>query len=263
MLMKIRRYLVLLAWLVTVSTHADIFVIVHGGWAGGYEFKAVDQMLTEQGHTVYRPTLTGLGERVHLARPDTSLETHIQDVVNLIEFESLRHIILVGHSYGGMVVTGVADRIPDRLCRVVYIEGLVPVDGESVLDIHSRAAKAFPKLRRGNVVLHPRYESDAPHPSSVPQPVRTVTDKIRLSGAGSKVPTQYFLTVEAGKTAESDVFYPQAQRARALGWPVIKVSGDHNIQRSAPALLAALIVSQNQPNELCLSTTEKNQQNSP
>lgn len=240
--MRTLRKLILLTAMLAGTAQADTFVIVHGGWGGGYAFKAVDQLLSEQGHTVYRPTLTGLGERVHLARPETSLQTHIQDVVNLIAFEGLQDIILVGHSYGGMVVTGVADRLPERLRRVVYVEGLVPADGESVLDIHARAARAFDTLRRGDVVLHPRYRPDAPYPAPVPQPVRTVTDKIRLTGAGSQVPTLYILTVEAGESAQSDVFYPQAQRARARGWPVREVTGDHNIQRSNPRLFAELLV---------------------
>ena len=103
------------------------FVIVHGAWGGGWAFREVDDMLTAQGHKVYRPTLTGQGERVHLASKDVGLETHIDDVVNTILYEELNDIILVGHSYGGMVVTGVADRIPERISHLIYLDATTPV----------------------------------------------------------------------------------------------------------------------------------------
>jgi pimeloyl-ACP methyl ester carboxylesterase len=96
-------------------------VIVHGAWGGSWAFRRVDSLLRERGHNVYRPSLTGLGERVHLATPDVGLSTHINDVVNMILFEDLRDITLIGHSYGGMVITGVADRVPDRIRRLIYL----------------------------------------------------------------------------------------------------------------------------------------------
>src|SRR5882762_11844283 len=110
-------------------------VIVHGAWGGSWAFRKVEALLREKGFNVYRPQLTGLGERVHLSRPDIGLSTHIDDVVNTILFEDLHDIILVGHSYGGMVITGVADRVPDRIRRLVYVDAFVPNDGESVMSI--------------------------------------------------------------------------------------------------------------------------------
>ncbi len=224
------------------TASADTYVLVHGGWGGGWTFQALDRQLSARGHTVYRPTLTGLGERVHLASEQTSLSTHIQDVINTIEFEQLSDIILVGHSYGGMVISGVADSVPARIRRLVYVEGLVPDDGESVLDVHASAAARFDNLRRGDVIWHPAYQPDAAGPQPVPQPWRTVTDKIQLSSAGSQLPGLYVLTVEAGQTASQDAFFPQAQRARKRGWKVVELEGDHNIHRSKPdALLKVLI----------------------
>lgn len=87
------------------------------------------------GHEVFTPTLTGLGERAHLAKPDIGLETHIQDVVNVLEYEDLSHAILVANSSGGAVITGVADRVPERSARLVYLDAFVPEDGQSLLDI--------------------------------------------------------------------------------------------------------------------------------
>ena len=117
------------------SSNKPIYVIVHGAWGGGWGFKKVDSLLTSKGFIVYRPTLTGQGERVHLATPDVGLSTHIKDVVNTILYEDLHNVILVGHSYGGMVITGVADSLPGRITKLIYIDAFIPENGESVLKI--------------------------------------------------------------------------------------------------------------------------------
>src|SRR5688572_6804553 len=128
----------LLALLAAVDARADVgtnkttFVLVHGATAGGWEWKSTGNFLLADGHTVYRPTLTGLGERMHLNGPDIDLQTHINDVVNLILFEDLHDIVLTGHSYGGMVITGVMDRVPERIKHVVFLDAAVPDDGMSL-----------------------------------------------------------------------------------------------------------------------------------
>src|SRR6266550_3724430 len=107
-----------------------VFVLVHGSFHGGWCWQRVVPVLRAAGHGVYTPTLTGLGERVHLASPDVGLSTHIEDIVNFILWENLHDIVLVGHSYGGMVVTGVADRIPGRIKHLVYVDALLAENGE-------------------------------------------------------------------------------------------------------------------------------------
>ena len=107
------------------------FVLVHGAWHGGWCWRDVRRALEEHGHTVFTPTLTGLGERSHLLSPDIDLETHIADVINLLVWEELNDVILVGHSYGGMVIIGVADQAKDRLRHIVYLDAFLPADGES------------------------------------------------------------------------------------------------------------------------------------
>src|ERR671910_3846047 len=105
------------------------YVLVGGAWLGGWCWKPIARRLRDQGHDAYPLTLTGLGERAHLASPEVDLETHITDVVNLIEFEDLRDVVLLGHSYANLVVTGVADRVPERISRVVYLDaGPFPSD---------------------------------------------------------------------------------------------------------------------------------------
>ena len=191
-----------------------------------------------------RPSLTGLGERVHLATPEVGLATHVDDVVNAILFEDLRDVVLVGHSYGGMVVTGVADRLPDRVRRVVYLDAFVPDDGESVVSIQGERAGWITEMAREGLLVPPWVPADAPPPKDVPQPLRTFTEPVRLTGAGRRVPATYVLTVEAGTPAAADDFAAQAERARRRGWPVVVLAADHNPQWSAPVALADLLDAQ-------------------
>jgi pimeloyl-ACP methyl ester carboxylesterase len=111
------------------------FVLVHGGGHGGWCYQPVARLLQAQGHTVYAPTLTGLGERSHLLSPAIDLDLHIRDVVALLHYEDLRDVILVGHSYGGMVITGIADRAADRIGKLVYLDAANPVNGQSLVDV--------------------------------------------------------------------------------------------------------------------------------
>ncbi|WP_018636514.1 alpha/beta fold hydrolase [Parafrankia elaeagni] len=111
------------------------YVLVHGGGHGGWCYQPVARLLRAAGHEVHAPTLTGVGERSHLASPTVDLELHIQDVVAVLHYEDLRDVILVGHSYGGMVITGVADRAADRVGRLVYLDAANPVNGQSLLDV--------------------------------------------------------------------------------------------------------------------------------
>ncbi|OBK72407.1 alpha/beta hydrolase [Mycobacterium sp. 1274761.0] len=111
------------------------FVLVHGGAHGGWCFQPLARILREHGHDVYTPTLTGLGERAHLFRADVDLDCHINDIVAVLHYEDLRNAILVGHSYGGVVITGAADRAPDRVAHRVYLDTMEPKDGQSLVDI--------------------------------------------------------------------------------------------------------------------------------
>ena len=110
------------------------YVLVHGAWHGGWCWVKTSRLLRDAGHEVYTPTLTGLGERAHLARPEIDLETHIQDVVAVLESEELRQVTLVGHSYGGMVITGVAARAAARIGHLVYLDAFVPEAGKALMD---------------------------------------------------------------------------------------------------------------------------------
>jgi pimeloyl-ACP methyl ester carboxylesterase len=216
------------------------YVLVHGAWGGGWAFKEVDRLLSADGSKVYRPTLTGLGEKNHLARPDVNLTTHINDVVNLILWEDLHDVVLMGHSYGGMVITGVIDRIPDRIKRAVYLDAILPNNGECVFDLLPLNKDA----KVENNFLVPPWVKDfnAPPPHDMPHPLMTMSERIALSNpAAAKVAVTYILTVDEGTQPQDDRFYPFYERANKRGWETLIMAGDHNVQWSHPRELAELI----------------------
>ncbi len=220
------------------------FLLVHGAWGGGWAFREVDRLLSADGYKVYRPTLTGQGERSHLSSPNIDLSNHIQDIVNVIEWEKLHDVILVGHSYGGMVITGVADRIPDRIGRMIYLDAFDPEDGESVNAIRKLSKGQPLNTVEENGFLMPTWlKPDAPLPHDVPMPARTFSEAISLKNqtVARKIPTTFILTVDPGKKAEDDTFYPSYERAKARGWRVMTMEGDHNVQWSHPKELVKFL----------------------
>lgn len=219
---------------------AETFVYVHGAWNGGFGLKKIERLLRAEGHDVYRPTLTGQGERVHHANRDIDLDTHIQDVVNVIVWEELRDVVLVGRSYGGMVITGVVDRVPDRIKRVIYLDAFLPGDGESLIDISPIQVK----VQDDGFVAPPMRNMLAKDPPyMVPQPGKTFTQKIRLRNQDlvARIPTTYILTVDSGKRPEDDTFFKFAERARLRGWKVLTMEADHSPETSRPQELLSLL----------------------
>ena len=217
----------------------ETFVIVHGAWGAGYEWKEVGRRLQADGHTVYRPTLTGMGERSHLSNPEIDLETHIMDVVNTILFEDLHDIVLVGHSYGGMVITGVADRVPDRLKRIIYVDAFLPENGEAA----NAPGRTLP-VKDGFVPM-PWNPPPSPPPHPMPQPAKTFSQPLILKhqDAVARIPATYILTVDAGKKPEEDGFFRFYERARARGWKLVVMESDHTPQFSHQAEIVKLLES--------------------
>lgn len=177
------------------------FVLVHGAWHGGWCWVRVVDLLRGAGHRVYTPTLTGLGERVHLAHPGIDLTLHVQDVLSLLATEELTRVILVGHSYGGMVITAVASRAASRLSNLVYLDAFVPADGQALLDLVPPEAAAGMRAvarERGDgwrippfsaESLRDRYGLTNPKDRAwvlrhlVPQPLRTFEQPVEAGGA--------------------------------------------------------------------------------
>ncbi|MXV17921.1 alpha/beta hydrolase [Hufsiella ginkgonis] len=215
-------------------TAKPVYVIVHGAWGGSWAFREVDSILTARGCNVYRPSLTGQGERVHLASPEVGLGTHIKDVVNEILFENLHNVVLVGHSYGGMVITGVADSIPERVKQLIYVDALLPRDGESLKTALGRTAEQLAKNAKDGFIIPAWVKPGQPLPKDVPQSLKTFTEPVHLKNkAADKIPATYILTVAKGTDPAADDFASQAERARQRKWPVLQLEADHNPQWSA------------------------------
>jgi pimeloyl-ACP methyl ester carboxylesterase len=219
-------------------------VSVHGAWAGGWQMKRTAVLLEAKGWQVHRPSLSGLGEHFNTARADLGLATHVEDIVNYILFEDLRDVVLLGHSYGGMVITGVADRIPERIARLIYLDAFVPLDGESVTSIRKGGSLAFEKATRDGFIVPWWVRAGKQFPVDVPHPVKTFTDPIALKNqeAAGRIPATYVLTVDPGKRPEDDDFFGAAERAKARGWPVLIMEADHVPQWRKPDALAELLL---------------------
>ena len=208
-------------------------------------------LLRERGHELFTPSHTGLGERSHLASRNIDLETHIADILGVLQFEDLRDVTLIGHSYGGMVATGVADRAADRISRVVYLDAFVPRNGQSLIDlqaperrarIHEGAQTAGEGWRTpANPMPPDTSEADAAwaNPRRVMQPLKTFLQPIRLTGAVERLPRIYIYCKQA---MPGDVFRQFAERARSEpGWKLFEIDASHNPHITEPVLLAALL----------------------
>jgi pimeloyl-ACP methyl ester carboxylesterase len=222
------------------TTNHFTCVLVHGAWCGGWAWKHVDELLTADGNKVYRPTLTGQGERSHLAGTNIDLDTHIQDIVNVILWEDLHDVVLVGHSYGGMVITGVADRVPDRIRPVVYIDAFLPENGESA----NAGIRPGVKLAMTNDFIPPTWvKGNPPPPHDVPMPARAFSQPITLTNqaVAQKLPSTYILLLSPDRPPEQAMFYRFYERAKARGWPVWTMESDHNVHLSHPKELVQLL----------------------
>jgi pimeloyl-ACP methyl ester carboxylesterase len=219
------------------------FVLVHGATAGGWEWKSTGKFLTDDGHTVYRATLTGLGERMHLNSTEVDLQTHINDVVNLILFEDLQDVVLTGHSYGGMVITGVIDRIPERIRHVVYLDAAVPDDGMSIWDLFGANRPPDPERFKDGFMQVPWVKPDAKPPHSVKQSIKCFNQPVSYKNpAALKLPVTYVAFVPKDKSADERAKTDKSwQRAVARGWTIRTFPGGHVAQQEDPRGVATLI----------------------
>jgi pimeloyl-ACP methyl ester carboxylesterase len=240
------------------------FVLVHGAWAGAWIWKKIIPLLRAAGHDVHATTATGLGDRVHLADPAIDLDTHITDVANVLTFEELTDVTLVGWSYGGMIITGVAERVPERLARLVYLDANVPADGENSYDaeLSSEEARAADRTAAEAVGMSGFLVVDAyaewiraltPDPADrawlfaklVPQPLATYTQPIRLQNpAAASVPRTFIFCTEGKGDAAGDPTVRTATLVRsAPGWSYGELAGTHLAPVNDPQATAAALLS--------------------
>lgn len=231
------------------------FVLCHGAWGGGWSWVRVAKILRDAGHDVFVPTYTGLGERTHLATPEVGLHTHIKDVRNVIKYERLEDFVLVGHSYGGMVITGVADQEWQKISRIVYLDAFLPNDGQSLNDLSGRDITPETlrnseekggggwRLPRPEGSLHPDLsDSDRAWIESLTsmQPVNTFTDKLSLSGNHLKIAEKIYVLCT---TVKETPFYQFADWTRSQDdWKTVDLPTHHHLLQSMPEETAAIIL---------------------
>ena len=228
------------------------YVLVHGAWHGSWCWKRVRKALQAQGHDVFTPTLTGVGERSHLLSREVNLETHIDDVVNLIRWEELSNVVLCGHSYGGAVVSGAADRVPDRIGALIYLDAFVLEDGRSVHD-------EVPPDQRNQQLEGVRLEGEGWKVPPIPaaafnvnakdaawmdrqctmQPLATFQQPLRLSGGIDAVKNVTYI-LAAGY--DESPFMLSYERAKARGWRTLSLACGHDVMLDMPQELTAILL---------------------
>ncbi|MES2193987.1 MAG: alpha/beta hydrolase [Pseudomonadota bacterium] len=225
------------------------FLVCHGAWSAGWAWKKVHPLMAAAGHRLVTPTYTGLGERAHLANPSIDLETHIEDVLNVIKYEDLRDIVLVGHSYGGMVATGVADRARDRVTQLIYIDAFVPADGQSLLDLNEVARPRMQELKAGGewrVPPSPTPPDTSPDDLEwlsarrVQMPIKCFETALKLQGGALTLPRSY---IYATRITPADTFGRFSKQTKNdPAWRYHEIDASHSPNVTAPDALMALLV---------------------
>lgn len=225
------------------------FVLVHGAWHGGWCWRRVADILTAQGHKVFTPTLTGLGERSHLMSAKIDLATHITDIANVIIWERLRHVVLCGHSYGGLVISGIAEKVPEAIEAMVFLDAFVPANGEFMAGLTS------PRLRtlietiaaRGETVVAPlsaevfkvneadRAWVDA---SCTPHPLASLVERIALTGARERIAKKVYIRANAYPASHFDAAHARLQMDPA--WRVFDLPCGHDAMIDMPEEVAEI-----------------------
>ena len=225
------------------------FLVCHGAWSGGWSWKKMRPRMQAAGFRLLVPTYTGLGDREHLANPAIDLETHIQDVLSVIKFEDLSDIVLLGHSYGGMVATGVADRARDRVAQLIYLDAFVPRNGQSLLDLNEPARPTMEALTKsGDTWRVPPNPTSADTPEAdlewlakrrVPMPIKCFQMGLKLHNGEPGVPRSY---IYAKRITPADTFGRFAARARSEpGWRYFEIDASHSPNVTAPNALMKVL----------------------
>jgi pimeloyl-ACP methyl ester carboxylesterase len=225
------------------------FLVAHGAWSSGWAWKKMHPLMAARGHRLLTPSYTGLGERAHLAHRNIDLDTHIADVLGVIEMEDLRGFILIGHSYGGMVATGVAARARDRVKQLVYLDAFAPKDGESVFSLTPDREKAVREqvTKDGDgwrITPNPLPPDTSPEdqawakPRRLPQPFKTFEQRLKLPGGELTLPRHY---IYATRHPPDDRFRQFLERARREGWGATEIDASHNPHITCPEALMGLL----------------------
>ena len=215
------------------------FVIVHGAWAGSWDWDRVAERLRARGHVVHVPTLSGLGERSHLAHFPITLTTHIDDIINEMAWHELTDVVLVAHSYGGFVATGVLERAVDRVASLVYVDAFIPADGQSFEDIMGEklTGPVVPVPEIGDNEYPTRAEADRVARLATPQPTGTFTQRLEVTGAYLKVARKSYI-LATGWDGFGSVAAPLRDDP---AWSVHELPCGHDVPLLMPEELAGLL----------------------
>lgn len=243
--------------LATTATHAQAqvspktFVLVHGTWHGGWCWRRVADALEIKGHKVYAPSLTGLADRSHLLNKDVNLTTHANDVVNLIKWEDLKDVVLVGHSSAGFVITLAAEQIGPQVASIVYLDAFVPKASDSLISLANPGPrKALEEaVARGDLVAKPvpsavfnvnekdRAWVDA---KCTPHPLAAVVEKVSAAGAYEKIARKTYIRATGTK---SPVFDETLAKMKAMpGWKTYEVASGHDVMVDQPDRLTEILL---------------------
>jgi pimeloyl-ACP methyl ester carboxylesterase len=230
---------------------AKTVLLVHGAWHGGWCWRRVSDLLAGEGHKVLAPTMTGLGERSHLMGRDINLATHIADIVNVIRWERLSDIVLVGHSYGGVVISGVAEAMRDNIASLVFLDAFVPESGDCLAEKASPAVRAVvaEAVNKGAPALPPVpaavfcvNEQDRAWVDAMctPQPVATFTDRIALTGARDRIAKRAYIRASGYPSASFDA--ARAKLKASPDWRVYDMPCGHDAMVDMPDRLAEILI---------------------
>jgi len=227
------------------------FVLVHGAWGGGWHWCRVADRLRSRGHTVFTPTLTGLGERAHQLHAGVDLSLHIADVLGVLRYESLDDIVLVGHSYGGFVISGVAEAFPGRIRSIVFLDAFVPGNDQALIEIVQPAVQEAIRgaQTRGDMTVPVRdaaafrmNEKDRAWADSLanPQPIGTFLQKIRLTGARDRIAKKTYIRAMGYPNVSFDECY--ARTKADSSWRTYEVNCGHHIMIDEPDRLTEILL---------------------
>ncbi|MEU8273671.1 alpha/beta fold hydrolase [Microbispora bryophytorum] len=214
------------------------FVLIPGMCHGGWCFRELCEELRHHGHRAVALTLTGLAERAHLLDGGVNLDTHIRDVAGVLEAEDVRDAVLVGHSYGGMVITGVADRLPGRLAGLVYLDAVVPGDGDSCWSLVSdRERQWYADVVETGYATRPLPFFD---PRATPHPIASLLQPLRLTGDPARIARRVYVYA-AGWQGESPFTATYERPREDPAWTTYPLDGGHNLMRDAPEDLLKIL----------------------
>ena len=223
------------------------FVLVHGAWSSGWDWSEVAETLRRAGHAVHAPTLTGLGERLHVTglEEPVGLDLHVRDVVTVLEWHELEQAILVGHSYGGMVISGVASQMPDRIRTLFYLDAFLPANGQSLWDLIAepvRASMMDSQRRSGAVAPIHRPGMEGAAIRRMPQPLQCFTEGVTMTGAEQTIANRTYVYATENKPSSFGQFYDALQTDP--NWSVKTVATGHMVMHDDPQTLIDLLLAE-------------------